>query len=206
MVEAASSGVIKASMETEQGGTSMTQIVRGIFYTPAEAEHAIADLLDRGFARENISVIAPGTSEAAHVVVPGTEVEHTGDMVVGAVGGGLLGGALGALVGMIVVAIPGLGPVLVAGPLAAAIGEAGVTMLLGAGAGALSGGFFGAREWGSISGHDTQVYEEFLRRGATLVMVEASGAERELATEILHRDGSAEATDLADEWRREGLA
>lgn len=185
----------------------MTQIVRGIFYTPADAERAIADLIDRGFPKEKISLIGPGSAEATHVKVVGSEVEHVEDMAIGAVGGGLLGGALGALVGMIVVAIPGLGPVLMAGPLAAAFGgAAGATMAIGAGAGAVGGGVLGALAWGGVSEQDTHVYEELIRRGATLVMVQAAGPERELATEILHRDGAADAADLADEWRREGRA
>lgn len=184
----------------------MTHIVRGIFSTPADAEHAIADLIAKGIPREKISLISPGSAAAEHVKLEGSNVEHAEDMAIGAVGGGLLGGALGALVGMIVVAIPGIGPVLLAGQLAAALGGAGATMALGAGAGALGGGLLGAFEWAGVSSHDAQVYEEFLRRGATLVLVKASGAEREVATEILHRDGALDAAALADEWRHEGLA
>jgi hypothetical protein len=184
----------------------MTQIVRGIFYTPADAERAVADLLAGGFPREKISVIAPGTPEAEHVHVVGSGVEHAEDMAIGAVGGGLLGGALGALVGMFVIAIPGIGPLLVAGPLAAAISSAGVSMVVGAGAGAVGGGVLGALSWAGITHDEAHVYEEFLRRGGTLVMVQATNANRELATEILHRDGAAGTPDLDAEWRREGLA
>ncbi|HMQ31779.1 MAG TPA: hypothetical protein PKD53_13715 [Chloroflexaceae bacterium] len=183
----------------------MTQTVRGIFYTPADAERAIADLIGRGFPRERISLIGPGSPEAGHVKIVGSDVEHVEDLAIGAVGGGLLGGALGALVGMIVVAIPGIGPVLLAGPLAAALGGAGATMVVGAGAGAVGGGVLGALAWAGISQNDAHVYEEFIRRGGTLVMVQAAGAERELASEILHRDGAAGAAELEAEWRREGL-
>lgn len=184
----------------------MTQTVRGIFYTPADAERAIADLIERGFPREKISLIGPGSPAAEHVTIPEHGAEHAEDLAIGAVGGGLIGGALGALVGMIVIAVPGLGPVLLAGPLAAAISGAGVTMALGAGAGAIGGGILGALEFGGVSDHDTKVYEELIRQGATLVLVQASGAERELAAEILHRDGAADAADVADEWRHEGFA
>lgn len=184
----------------------MTQTVRGIFYTPAAAERAVADLIAGGFARDRISLISPGSAEAEHLKLPGSDAEHVEELAVGAVGGGLLGGALGALVGMIVVAIPGIGPVLLAGPLAAAISGAGVTMAVGAGAGAVGGGVLGALAWAGLTGDEAHVYEEFLRRGGTLVMVQASNAERALATEILHRDGAAEPADIDAEWRREGKA
>jgi len=178
----------------------------GIFHTPAEAEHAVADLLSSGFPRERISVITPHSAQAEHVSVAGSGVEHGEDMAIGALGGGLLGGILGALVGMIVVGIPGLGAILVAGPLAAAIGGAGITMALGAGAGAVGGGVLGALTWAGVTKEEAHVYEEFIRRGGNLVMVQASSAERDRATEILHHDGAADANELEAEWRREGLA
>ncbi len=184
----------------------MTQTMVGIFHTPADAEQAIADLVASGFSREKISVIAPHTSQAEHVTVAGSGVEHGEDMAIGALGGGLLGGALGALVGMIVVGIPGLGALLVAGPLAAMIGGAGATMAIGAGAGAVGGGVLGALTWAGVTKEEAHVYEEFIRRGGTLVMVQASNAERDRAAEILHHDGAADASELEAEWRHEGLA
>jgi outer membrane lipoprotein SlyB len=182
----------------------MTQTVVGIFYTPADAEHAVSDLMNSGFLREKISLITP-SMHVEHVNVVGSKVEHNEDLAIGAVGGGLIGGMLGALVGMIVIAIPGIGPVLAAGPLAAAISGAGVTMAVGAGAGAVGGGVLGALTWAGITSDEAHVYEEFIRRGSTLVMVQATRDERERAAEILHRDGAASASDEADEWRHEGL-
>ena len=182
----------------------MSQTVVGIFYTPAEAERAVSDLMNGGFPREKISLITP-SSHVEHVKIEGSDTEHVEDLAIGAVSGGLLGGMLGALVGMIVVGFPGIGALLVAGPLAAAISGAGVTMAVGAGAGAVGGGILGALTWAGITGNEAHVYEEFIRQGRILVMVQASGAEREKAAEILHRDGAADAVDQADEWRHEGL-
>jgi hypothetical protein len=181
----------------------MTQTVRGIFHTPAEAERAVADLIAGGIPKEQISMIGPGSAEAAHVKVAGSGVEHVEDVAIGAIGGGLLGGVLGAVVAM---AIPGLGLVLVAGPLAAAIGAAGASMVVGAGAGAVGGGILGALAWAGITDDEAHVYEELIHQGGTLVMVQAAGHERELAAAILHRDGAADAIEIEAEWRREGRA
>jgi len=183
----------------------MTQTVVGVFEQTADAERAVADLIASGIAREKISLVTPQQQE--HVHIPGANVEHVEDMAIGAVGGGLLGGMLGALVGMVAIAIPGIGPVIAAGPLAAALGgAAGATMVLGAGAGAVGGGILGALTWAGITHEEALVYEDLIRRGGTLVMVRADGAERERATAILHRDGAADATTLEEEWRHKGLA
>ncbi len=183
----------------------MTQTVVGIFEQAADAERAVADLIAAGIAREKISLVTP-QQQQEHVHIPGTNVEHVEDMAIGAVGGGLLGGMLGALVGMVAIAIPGIGPVIAAGPLAAALGGAGATMVLGAGAGAVGGGILGALTWAGITHEEAVVYEDLIRRGSTLVMVRADGAERERATAILHRDGAADASTLEAEWRHKGLA
>jgi hypothetical protein len=183
----------------------MTQAVVGVFNTSADAEHAVSDLLEKGFPREKISLISSSTSHVEHIKVAGSGVEHSEDIAIGAVGGGLVGGMLGALVGMIVIAIPGLGPVLVAGPLAAAIGASGITMALGAGAGAVGGGVLGALTWAGITKDEAHVYEDFVKEGKVLVMVQTSNDKREQAVEILHRDGAADAAELEDEWRHEGL-
>jgi len=184
----------------------MTQTVVGVFEQTADAERAVADLIASGIAREKISLVTP-QQQQEHVHIPGANVEHVEDMAIGAVGGGLLGGMLGALVGMVAIAIPGIGPVIAAGPLAAALGgAAGATMVLGAGAGAVGGGILGALTWAGITHEEALVYEDLIRRGGTLVMVRADGDERGPATAILHRDGAADAAALEEEWRHKGLA
>ncbi len=181
----------------------MTQTVVGIFDNPADTERAVADLIAAGFAREKISLIGPH-SQDKHVAIAGSNVEHAEDLAIGALGGGVLGGVLGALVGMVVIALPGIGPVLAAGPLAAVLGSAGMTMALGAGAGAVGGGVLGALTWAGITHDEAVVYEELIKRGSTLVMVQASREERERASAILHRDGAADAHTLEEEWRKQG--
>ncbi len=114
----------------------MVKTVVGLFDTAGEAEQVVRALVDSGFNRNEISVIANnvrGEHSRAHEVGSGTS---RGDAVAegasaGAVGGTVLGGAVGLLVGVGLLTIPGIGPVLAAGPLAAALGSTA----LGAGIG-----------------------------------------------------------------------
>ncbi len=175
----------------------MTHAVVGVFQSDADAEHALADLLEKGFPREKISLISPKSEHSEHIKIDGAEVEHGEDIAIGAVGGSLVGGMLGALVGMLIVGIPGIGPVLVAGPIAAAIA--------GAGAGAVGGGVLGGLTWAGITHDEAHVYENLLHEGKTILMVQTSADKRDEAVAILHRDGAADAVDLEDEWHHEKL-
>lgn len=182
----------------------MGHAVVGVFHTPAEAEHAVADMVDHGFQREEINLIGPDSPQASHVEIEGSKVEHVEDMAIGAVGGGLLGGSLGTVVGMVVMAFPGLGPALVEGPFASAIGGAGVTMVVGGVLGALVGGVLGALTWARITVDESHAYETFLKHGGALVVVQAADNKLSEAAEILHHDGALSGGELEAEWRPRG--
>ena len=125
----------------------------------------------------------------------------------GAVGGTLVGGALGLLVGAGLLAIPGIGPVLAAGPLAAAIGTiaaaAGATAL-GAGIGAATGGLLGGLMGSGIPEDEAHAYVEGVRRGGSLLSVNASDVEADDVRQILLRNGAVDMDRRSDEWRAAG--
>src|SRR5580693_9381799 len=109
----------------------MAKAVFGIAKSESQAI-AIADQLKTaGFSNNDVSVLFPdkqGTKDFAHE-------QHTKapeGAATGAGGGALLGGALGWLVGIGALAIPGVGPLIAAGPIMAA--------LAGAASGAAAGG------------------------------------------------------------------
>src|SRR5688500_5244328 len=106
--------------------------VEGLFDSTAQAQAAVEQLRSSGVNASDIGVAmrsAAGTTETEVV----TDVDAGGGgAVTGAVGGGVLGGLAGLLVGIGALAIPGVGPVVAAGPLA--------TTLVGAGIGAATGG------------------------------------------------------------------
>src|SRR3954465_13416666 len=98
--------------------------VFGIYPDQLTAEDAVETLKDAGFRNTDISVLFPdnqGTKDFAHE-------KHTKapeGATTGGASGMVVGGALGWLVGIGAIAIPGLGPVLAAGPIVAALAGAG---------------------------------------------------------------------------------
>jgi len=122
----------------------------------------------------------------------------------GAVGGGVLGGVLGLLVGVGALAIPGIGPVLAAGPLAAALGTAGASTLVGAGVGAATGGIVGGLVGLGIPEEDAGMYAEGVRRGGTLVTAQVTDNLADRAAQIMGRDGTVDLDTAGETWRQSG--
>ena len=170
--------------------------VAGIFKSREAAERAVANLRSTGIADERISLLAPGTSqEELDAAVPTTETEQPG---MGKALGGWAGGALGVAGGMHIGAaaaslfVPGVGPVIAAGLIGAA--------LLGAG-GAATGIAAGGAMEDAVAGmpHDELfIYEDALRQGRTVVIVVAEDDESEAARNIMAQAG-AESIDAARE-------
>lgn len=183
----------------------MTQAVVGVFHSPASAQHAVDDLLKRGFPQQQISTITPESPQAAHIAVPGSGVEHIEDLAIGAVGGGLFGAMLGALIGPLVMSVPSIGTLLLDSGLAAMAGADVAMMIVGAAVGVILGGLLGAFTWAGISGAEAHAYEEIVQHGDTLVVVQANGAQRDQAFTIMHDDGAAEPAEIQESFHHAGL-
>src|SRR5262245_16461327 len=114
---------------------AQSQSVVGIFDQRSEAGSAVRELINIGFRREDISLIA-GNASGGHAKPTVTSDEGMSGTAAGAGTGAVVGGIGGLLVGIGTLTIPGVGPVIAAGPL--------ITTLLGAGVGAAAGGLIGA--------------------------------------------------------------
>ena len=118
----------------------------GVFPNRAAAERVIEDLRAAGVDMERVSVVARDTDEVSGVETgldQDTETvgNHADDgAATGALTGGAVGGIGGLLVGLGALAIPGIGPILLAGAEATAI----ATTLAGGAIGAAAGGLLGA--------------------------------------------------------------
>ena len=140
----------------------MAKTVYGIYTDRLHAEEAIDAMRAAGFRAEDISVLLPdniGTKDIGyekHTKAP----EHA---AVGGATGGVLGGTLGWLAGIGALAIPGLGPLVAAGPIVAA--------MAGFGAGSVLGGLTGALTGMGIPEYEAKRYEGRIRSGGSLVSV-----------------------------------
>lgn len=141
----------------------MAKKIVGVFENEREASLAIQNLQDRGFTSEEISVVAKDRNDL-RAIDEETGTKAPEGLAAGAATGGVLGGVTGLLAGVGALAIPGIGPILAAGPLAAAIAG----MAVGAGAGGLVGGLVGL----GIPENEAEEYQEYLNRGNILVLVD----------------------------------
>jgi hypothetical protein len=136
--------------------------VFGIYLTRSDVETAVTALKDVGFSTSDISVLLPENLGSRELVTEkGTKAPE--GATIGAGSGAAVGGALGWLVGLGALAIPGIGPVIAAGPLVAA--------LAGIGVGGALGGFAGALVGVGIPEYEAKRYEGRLLKGGILLAV-----------------------------------
>ena len=110
----------------------------------------------------------------------------------GASTGAVIGGALGVLAGVGALAIPGIGPLLAAGPLVAA--------LAGIGAGGVVGGFTGALIGMGIPEFEAKKYEGRIQRGGILLAVHCNTrGQVQRAREILAETGADDISKSGEE-------
>jgi len=181
----------------------MTRTIVGLFDTPTEAQQVVQDLVNSGVPREDISVVANDVRREYSTAV-GDTTDTASAAGAGALSGGVLGGVLGLLVGIGALAIPGIGPVVAAGPLAAALGSAGAGTLIGAASGAAAGGLLGALVGAGVPEEEAHFYSEGVRRGGTLVSVTSDDATSTRVTEVMRRYGVVDIDSRSAEWRQSG--
>ncbi|HEY3461430.1 MAG TPA: hypothetical protein VGL52_11450 [Casimicrobiaceae bacterium] len=123
-------------------------------------------------------------------------VDDASGAAAGAVTGGVVGGAAGLAASLMGLAIPGIGPIIAAGPI--------VSLLTGAGVGAVAGGLIGGLTDMGVSESDAQYYAEAVRRGGALVTVRADDARAERAADIMRAHGAIDIERRAERWREQG--
>ena len=158
--------------------------------TEGQADRIVRELQAVGFSNDDISVLFPdtrGTRDLGHE-------KHTKapeGAATGAGSGAVIGGTLGWLVGIGALAVPGLGPLVVAGPIVAA--------LAGAGAGGAVGGLTGALVGMGIPEYEAKRYEGRVRKGGILLSVHADDSDwTKRAKQILERTGAQDISSAGE--------
>ncbi|MGF1542152.1 MAG: DUF2382 domain-containing protein [Pleurocapsa sp.] len=161
----------------------------GLYYSRDEAEAAVRALKEAGYNMNRVSVIARDSDRLdGHETTKTVGNKADEGATAGAVTGGALGGITGLLVGLGALAIPGIGPILLAGAEATAI----ATTLAGVGVGAVAGGLVGALIGLGIPEEKAKIYSDRVGRGSFLVMVTGTPTEIERVRTIMHRHGVEE--------------
>jgi len=155
-------------------------IVAGLFDNHDDAKLAVEQLEDAGIASNNISIVSR-TDEGRKVEEQGNKAAEGASAGAGV--GAVAGGAGGLLAGLGMLAVPGVGPVVAAGWLVAALaGAAG-----GAVVGGAAGGIVGALIKSGVPEEDANVYAEGIRRGGSLVVARVESDQIAVSNEILDR-------------------
>ena len=134
--------------------------VTGLFDNYENARSAVSKLETAGISHDDISIVSNNSDGRYKDENNAAEGAGTGAGV-----GAAVGGAGGLLTGLGLLAIPGVGPVVAAGWLAATA----VGAVAGAAVGGATGGIIGALTDSGVPEADAHVYAEGVRRGGTLV-------------------------------------
>jgi len=186
---------VATRMFTTEAEHTMVKTIVGSFDSFNEAQRVARDLIDDGFLDSDVNVIASNI-RGDYKTDERVKTTDTSGAATGAVTGGVVGGAAGLAASLMGLTIPGIGPIIAAGPI--------VATLSGAGVGAVAGGLIGGLTDIGVSKSDAEYYAESVRRGGALVTVRADDSRAERAAEIMREHGAVDIERRAEEWRESG--
>jgi hypothetical protein len=163
-----------------------------VYDSYAQARAAVSAVEAAGVPTSEVSLVANKYVSADYV-----DVDDVSKSAVGLGIGGVVGGGAGLLAGLGMLAIPGLGPVVAAGWLAAAA----VVAVAGATAGGLVGALVDAGE----SNDHAHVYSESVRRGGTLVTARVQDQDGTRVMAIMDRFKPIDPVQRGADYRKGGL-
>jgi len=170
--------------------------VTGLFDQYSDATAAVEQLKAAGISESDTSIVSNNADGRYH--------DHDNDAAedagTGAGIGAAVGGVGGLLTGLGIMAIPGVGPVVAAGWLAATA----VGAVAGAVVGGAAGGIVGALTDSGVDERDAHVYAEGVRRGGTLVTAKVDDARAHEAEAILQRSNWVDLSARRTAYEGEG--
>jgi hypothetical protein len=165
--------------------------VFGIYTTRVAVENATDSLVQSGFPASDISVLLPESLRGPKDMGTEKATKAPEGTAAGATAGGVIGGTLGLLAGIGLLAIPGLGPFIAAGPIMAG--------LAGLGVGGAVGGLTGALIGMGIPEFEAKRYEGRLKTGGILLSVHCDTSEEiKRAKVVLERTGGQDVSSTGE--------
>jgi pyruvoyl-dependent arginine decarboxylase (PvlArgDC) len=162
--------------------SSTDYVAYGIYADRASFESALEALKAANFRNSDISAILPDRDTSTRDFAHEISSKAPEGAATGAGAGAAVGGILGWLIGVGVLAIPGVAPLVAAGPLVAA--------LAGAGAAGATGGLVGAMIGAGVPEIEAKRYAGRIREGGYLISVHCDDKDwAKRAEEVLEATG-----------------
>src|SRR6187399_2014750 len=166
-------------------------VAYGLYKDRATFERALDALRAANFRNSDVSAILPDRDHTTKDLAHEINTKTPEGIAAGASAGAAVGGVLGWLVGIGALAIPGIGPLVAAGPIVAA--------LAGAGAGGATGGLVGGLVGAGIPEVEAKRYAGRLREGGCLLSVHCDDKQwARRAEEILEATGGKHVVKAAE--------
>lgn len=155
-------------------------LVLALFDNPTAAATAARELRSLGVPQDKVSIVARSHDEEGELAraadaSPGSEIEDSRPA-------SRLGELSAHLLSTIALVMPGIGPIVADGPLAAGLGEA---------AGHAAGGIARTLHTVGLAREDAEQWESRIEAGAILVGAHVTPAMTQVSREILQRCGAA---------------
>jgi hypothetical protein len=162
-----------------------------VFPDQASFEAAIDALRAAGFRASDISAVLPDRGHTTKDLAHEINTKAPEGIAAGAGTGAAVGGVLGWLVGIGAIAIPGVGPLIAAGPIVAA--------LAGAGAAGAAGGLVGGLVGAGMPEIEAKRYAGRIREGGFLLSVHCDDKEwAARAREVITTSGGQDVVSTAE--------
>jgi hypothetical protein len=166
-------------------------VAYGIYPDRATFERALEGLRAAGFRNSDISAVLPDRNYTTRDLAHEINTKTPEGISAGAGAGAAMGGVLGWLVGIGAIVIPGIGPLVAAGPIVAA--------LAGAGAAGAAGGLVGGLVGAGIPEVEAKRYAGRIREGGYLLTVHCDDrAWAKKAEEILEATGGRDVVKTSE--------
>ena len=155
-------------------------LVIGLFDTPAIAAEAARGLRTFGVPAGGVSIVAPTHDEEGAIAAvadasPGSELEDSRPAA-------RLGELTAHLLAAVALIVPGIGPIVADGPLAAGLGEA---------AGHLAGGLARTLQRAGVSPEEALALESRVKAGAVLIGAHVGESEAQAVSDVMRQCGAA---------------
>lgn len=154
----------------------MEKRIIGYFEENGKAEEALRELKEKGF--NEISILGSEKGDKSGSKGSDNNSSFAGNLTSGTMTGGALGGLAGLAAGAGLLFIPGIGPLLALGPLAAGLG------------GAVSGGVAGALVDYGIPQDRSDFYETKIKEGNTIMVLKTDESKTDEVARIFRAHGA----------------